>query len=136
MSTEPMARSVTLAGTAVMLKCYAITTLEAIIVSLCMTTLSVNMTERLANAILVGEVHDPGFLLPPRTRYVAQDVACNGIESPVTGCSYSPPTDPECYVGNPSAAVVCREGVAVWVIAHPPPGYMHVSLTQRVLRET
>ena len=128
MSTEPLARSVTLAGTAVMLKCYAIPTLEAILVSLCMTTLSVNMTDRHANAILVGEVH-PGFPLPPRTRYIAQNVACNGTESSLTECNYSPPTDPECYVGNRSAAVVCREGACGSVsYSSPPSSRLHACL--------
>ena len=66
------------------------------------------------NTTVVGEVY-PSFSLPPRSRYIAQDIICNGTESSISQCSYNPPS-PECYVGNHSAAVVCRQGTTVWEI--------------------
>ena len=57
---------------------------------------------------IVGEVY-PSIPLPPRSRYLAQDLMCNGTESSISQCRYNPP-GPECYVGNHSAAVACREG--------------------------
>ena len=57
----------------------------------------------------VGEV-DPSFHLFPSTNYLAQELMCNGTEYSLSQCDYNPPTNPECFVGNRSAAVICREG--------------------------
>ena len=62
------------------------------------------------NIYIVGEVH-PSFPLPPRSRYLAQDVMCNGTESSISQCSYNLDISPECNVGNHSAAVVCTQGI-------------------------
>ena len=63
---------------------------------------------------IVGEVY-PSFHLFPSSNYLAQDLMCNGTEDLLSECDYNPPTSPECFVGNHSAAVVCRQGT--WVHA-------------------
>ena len=74
----------------------------------------VNMIVELLNHMClfsVGEVFTPQFPLnfTGSRNYVAQDVMCNGTESYVSECAYSPPT-PACYEGNRAAGVTCREG--------------------------
>ena len=113
-SMEAIIQSVMLAGIIVMLKWHAIESMEVDIVSQHVTIsqlLKLNIGSHHANAIIVGEVH-PSFPLPLRSRYLAQDVMCNGTESSISQCSYNPPS-PECYVGNHSAAVVCTQGMIV-----------------------
>ena len=65
----------------------------------------------------VGEVH-PSFHLFPSSSYLGQELACNGTEHSFSQCGYSPPTSPECFVGNHSAAVVCRQGTRVQHVAN------------------
>ena len=59
--------------------------------------------------LVVGEVQ-PSFPLPLRSRYAAQDVECSGTESSISQCSYNNDISSDCYVGNHSATVFCREG--------------------------
>ena len=60
----------------------------------------------------VGEVY-PSFHLFSSSSYLGQALMCNGTEYSLNQCDYNPPTSPECFVGNHSAAVVCRQGT--WV---------------------
>ena len=58
---------------------------------------------------IVGEVY-PSFHLFPSSSFLAQEFMCNGTEEySLTQCSYKPVTSQECFVGNRSAAVVCRQ---------------------------
>ena len=59
--------------------------------------------------LVVGEVY-PSFHLFPSSNYLAQEFMCNGTEFSLGQCGYNAPTDPECFVGNRSAAVFCRQG--------------------------
>ena len=83
----------------------------------------------ISHAILVAEVH-PSFPLPPGTCYV-EDFMCNGTESSLSQCSYSPPTSPECHMGNHSAAVVCREGITAgyWIVPPSSSYQLHILIS-------
>ena len=109
MSIEVISQSVMLAGIVPMPKWYAIVSTALITVSQCLY----GFLHVTFNATTVGEVH-PSFSLPPRARYLGQELMCSGTELSISQCRYNPPTNPECYVGNRSAAVICRQGNTVW----------------------
>ena len=58
---------------------------------------------------IVGEVY-PSFHLFPSSSYLAQEFMCNGTENFLSQCGYNRSISPECFAGNRSAAVVCRQG--------------------------
>ena len=112
-SMEPFIQFVTIAGIIMMLKWYAIESMEVDTVSSWLFLYCYNIiTSCYITAIIVGEVH-PSFPFPLRSRYLVQDVMCNGTESSISQCGYNPHISPECYVGNHSAAVACREGITL-----------------------
>ena len=110
---EHICQSVMLAGMIVMPRWCVMTFMAVITVShdnlssICLILMQVE----LMIMHTVGEVH-PSFHLFPSSSYFAQEVMCNGTEEySLTQCGYNPSTSPECFVGNHSAAVVCRQGI-------------------------